>query len=657
MKKLILTLFILAMLVQISEAEIRRDLITMAGDDSVALFLTDPPRSNEGFHVYRQGPLPTDEQYVLLTEDALIRPVIDAARVKPILGEDWELISSAMGSDEPFEVLRRLRGDDFIGIVHSLLSPRVARLTGRWYVDRGLESGREYRYKIVVVNSRGEETYSLTEKVVVTEIYPQPPSAVEAEAGDGRLTITWDYPAWQGSYDDLAIQYHIFRKTGDGEFEKLRHKPIIRDDLTPSVYTDLWLENGIEYSYYIIAVDPIGRRSQPSETIIAVPLDIKAPGIPQNLNVEGGDGAVAMSWNMSLELDVGGYYVYRSQGLDKEFAKLNEALIPVDSPIYYDSSITNGVQYFYAVTAVDASKNESEQGNPIAIIGEDKTPPDPPTNLSFELDSRVLTLKWSQSEAADVAGYYVYRGLTEDIQPKINHEPYKDTVYVDSGYQDAGMTPGKTFWVSVTAADRSRNESEKVTLEIMIPDDDPPLAPQSFLAENVEGRYVRISCSGSASLDVARYKVFQSSPVGSDPVITEFEKAPFVWHDSSVSKGQERTYYAVAIDSAGNESEASGIDTVFVRDYSAPPSPRNCSARLTESGVRLKWERVIDFDFIGYNVYRSNIPSGVYEKLNQSPLDVLEFIDTDGTVKHYYKVKAIDSSGNESSRGKAIHAG
>jgi len=657
MKKPLLILTILALLANIAEAQIRQDLITMVGGDSVALFLFDPPQSNESFVVYRQGPLPTGDDFVLLTKDEPIRPTVDANQVKSILGPDWEVISKAFGTDEPFEILRKLRGDDFIGIVHSLFSPQVARLTGRLYIDKGVEQGKEYKYKVVVINTRGEERYSVTEEVVISEIYPQPPTELKAETDDGTIKLTWKYPPWAGSYKDLAIQYFLYRKVGDSEFARVEHKPIIRDDYTPSEYSDLWLKNGVEYSYYVIAVDPIGLQSQPSAVITAVPVDNKPPALPQNLNVESGDGVVAMSWNMSLELDVDGYFVYRSVGLDKEFMKLNSKLVAVNIPIYFDSTISNGVQYFYAVSAIDKSGNESERSNPIATIGEDKTPPQPPTNLTFNITRRILKLIWSPSQSKDVAGYYIYRGLADDIQPKINHEPFVDTVFADSGYQAEGMTPGKKFWVSVTAADRSRNESEKVTLEIIVPDDEPPLPPQSFIAENHEGRYVRISCNGSASLDVAVYKIYRTENGGEFQLIKEFNRAPFVLNDSAVTKGIANIYYAAAFDSAGNESELSAIDTVFIKDDSAPPSPRNCLARLTESGIQLKWERVVDFDLIGYNVYRSTIPSGVYEKLNTEPMTELEFIDKTGTDKHYYKIRAVDSSGNESDRGEAVHAG
>ena len=641
---------------RLSTAQIKDDLIAIPATDSVALCLTIAPGSNEAFHVYRQGPLPTNADYVWLTKDAPIRPVIDADEVKVMLGDQWELLSKAFNTEEPFDVLRRLRGDNFIGLAHSLISPRIARLTGRWYLDTKLKPGAQYNYKVVVVNNRGNEIRSYTKKVTVTPVLPKPPTALKAETGDGQVTLTWEYPNWGGSFSDLAMQYYVYRKEGTGDFARIPHKPIIRDDLASPTYTDLWLDNGKTYTYYVTAVDPLSRQSKPSPEASATPVDTKPPASPNNLAVVSGDGIISLSWDMSLELDAAGYNVYRSVGLKEPYEKLNKSLLPVDKSIYFDSSIANGLQYFYAVTAVDKSKNESAKCNPMAVIGEDKTPPDAPTNLAYSLKNRILTLHWTPSKAKDVAGYYVYRGLTPDIEPKIIFEPYKDTIFVDKGYQDLGLTAGKTFWVSVTAADKSRNESPKVTLEIKIPDDEPPFPPQSFIAENVDGRFVHITCGNSASLDVAKYKVLRAAG-GGDSSIAAFTEAPFEMNDSSVAKGTRYIYYAIAVDSAGNKSRPSYIDTILVRDFSAPPSPRNCTAKVTDSGIMLNWEKAIDFDMNGYNVYRSTLPSGVYEKLNTSPLKDLQFLDKSGTATHYYRIKSVDTSGNESTRSEAIHAG
>ena len=137
--------------------------------------------------------------------------------------------------------------------------------------------------------------------------------------------------------------------------------------------------------------------------------------------------------------------------------------------------------------AFDKSGNESKRSNPAASIPVDKTPPDAPTNLTFKVEKRVLQLNWTPSRANDLAGYYIYRGESEKIQPRITPNAVVGSAYADSGYQSVGMTPGKTFLVSVTAVDKGRNESPKVTVTVTIPDDDPPLAPRAMAARDARG--------------------------------------------------------------------------------------------------------------------------------------------------------------------------
>ncbi len=95
--------------------------------------------------------------------------------------------------------------------------------------------------------------------------------------------------------------------------------------------------NDVEYSYYVTAVDPIGRESKPSPIIKSIPKDKVPPEIPVNLSTTAGEGKVYLLWNISLELDAAGFNVFRSSGLDKKPVRLNKNIIPFDKPFYIDS--------------------------------------------------------------------------------------------------------------------------------------------------------------------------------------------------------------------------------------------------------------------------------------------------------------------------------
>jgi hypothetical protein len=72
--------------------------------------------------------------------------------------------------------------------------------------------------------------------------------------------------------------------------------------------------------------------------------------------------SVDLSWVGSTSSGVIGYYVYRSTVSGSGYAKLNAGSV-APTTTYTDSSVQSGVTYYYVVTAVDGSGNESTYSN------------------------------------------------------------------------------------------------------------------------------------------------------------------------------------------------------------------------------------------------------------------------------------------------------
>lgn len=634
------------------QAQVKRDLIAMPQGDSLILFLSVPPESQGGFEVYRKGPLPQETEFRLLNKGNLIKPVIDADEARAIMGEDWEFICNSLKSTEPLVVLRKLQAGGFASGLLSLLSLNAAKVTGRYFLDDSVKSGNRYEYKILIYNGSRSLIDSVTKSITIKDIIPAPPSKLKAEVNDGYAKLTWDYPKWKNDFNDIAVQFNVYCSSGKGAFKKVNQKRILRDDNSPREFEDRWLENGMEYSYYITAANPAGKESPPSGIIKVKPVDKTPPEIVGNVTAGAKEGSVSLLWGLCVDMDAAGYNIYRSKLLNKNFEKLNKKFIPVDKPFFNDSTISNGVQYFYSITAVDQSGNESKKSNPVFAIGEDKTPPDAPTGLTFDVKKRILYLKWKPSKAKDIAGYYIYRGETKEIFPRIVTHLIKTASYVDSGYQGSGLTPGGRFVVGVSAVDGSNNESEKLIGEIKIADNERPLPPSSISLKNNDGNYIEVSTGTSPSLDVALYHLFRyenKKPV----LICESHSAINKFVDTAIMKGKSYSYYVTAIDTSKNESEPIR-DSVLARDFSSPPNTRNISASIINNGVRLEWERVIDYDFAGFNVYRSELPNGIFIKINSAPVKELNYFDKSGAQNSYYKILSLDSSGNESFQQEAV---
>jgi hypothetical protein len=74
--------------------------------------------------------------------------------------------------------------------------------------------------------------------------------------------------------------------------------------------------------------------------------------------------SVDLSWNASTSANIVGYNVYRGQASSGPYSKMNAGGL-VASTLYSDTSVANGVTYFYAATVVDSSGRESAHSSQV----------------------------------------------------------------------------------------------------------------------------------------------------------------------------------------------------------------------------------------------------------------------------------------------------
>jgi len=88
------------------------------------------------------------------------------------------------------------------------------------------------------------------------------------------------------------------------------------------------------------------------------------PGAPTGLVATAGNGQVTLDWADNTESDLSGYNVYRSTTQGSGYAKINSTVVSTSN--YVDSTVTNGITYYYVVTAVDTGSNESTYSNQVS---------------------------------------------------------------------------------------------------------------------------------------------------------------------------------------------------------------------------------------------------------------------------------------------------
>ncbi|HVB86700.1 MAG TPA: fibronectin type III domain-containing protein [Candidatus Dormibacteraeota bacterium] len=145
------------------------------------------------------------------------------------------------------------------------------------------------------------------------------------------------------------------------------------------------------------------------------------------------------------------------------------------SPSFSDTQAEFGKAYVYSVRSVldyAGTKIESSDSNFLVITPRDTFPPAAPTGLvAVDVPAAGgapahVDLSWAVSPESDVAGYQVYRSEPPDTQAtRVNNH-----LLLTPAFRDMNVVSGRSYSYTVTAVDRSGNESEpSAAASVMVP--------------------------------------------------------------------------------------------------------------------------------------------------------------------------------------------
>ena len=150
-----------------------------------------------------------------------------------------------------------------------------------------------------------------------------------------------------------------------------------------------------------------------------------------------------------------------------ENSKPQPALVKIgetDAPPFSDPQTVFGATYEYSVRSIVQYPDqpvESADSNLVTITPKDIFPPAAPLGLVVVLVPAQgaapahLELSWAISPETDIAGYNVYRSEQANVQgTRQNTE-----LLIAPAFRDMNVQPGRRYFYSVTAVDRSGNES------------------------------------------------------------------------------------------------------------------------------------------------------------------------------------------------------
>ncbi len=599
---------------------------------------------NKVENAIENGPAPED--FKLLT-DTPVTPFTDDQKIMDELNlVDLDSLK-AMGLQSASELVTKYdehKGNINLLLLHSL---PVNRIMGRVYEDTTVTPGNGYVYRVDLVDDKGNVVRSLPPITVIAQ--PNPPATPTgfiAEAKSDHVELRWDKPS------NIPTGWIILRSDSSRDAEFTKINPGVISSIGKSIFKDYSVKPGMKLSYKLFAVDTVGNRSIPAESPSFTFVDIVPPAPPTGVKAVLKNGRISLTWPRSRETDLAGYNVYRSNTPDGDFKLLTDTSLAADAVEHISDVNVPGTVHYYRITALDTTGNESAPSHLAWVVPPDTLGPDSISDLSVEQSGPdSVTLTWTCNEPKDMHGYHIYRGYSKDSLKKIHTSVIPKGTY---SYEDSNLRPGETYYYAVAGVDINMNEGAlSGIVEVVAPDSEAPLHPANIAAAPGDGM-VTLSWPANHEPDVAAYHLYRSNGENS-PFSRIFisDAATTQYVDKDVENGLEYMYFIKAVDSAGNESAQSHTAYATPRDTAAPAAPRDTNVEVSAAGVTISWKAPNEHDIVGYLVLRAQAETAVYETITDQPVTNNSYTDTTAAGECWYKIVAVDTSGNRSPRSNA----
>ncbi len=306
---------------------------------------------------------------------------------------------------------------------------------------------------------------------------PANPTGLIATPENTEVILNWT----ANTEDDLA-KYEVYKSTHASEFEAEYYSAV-----TTNTETVTSLTNGITYFFWVTAEDKSGNESGYSNRVETIPISITAP---TGLIATVGDEKVILNWTANTDSDFLKYKVYTS--------------LSVSTPEYHSettsnsatiSSLTNGTTYFFWVTAVDTSNNESQYSNIVEAI---PVKIKAPTGLIAIIGDSKVMLNWTANSESSLAKYNIYISL-DTSTPEYHSESMTNSATIDS------LSNGTTYFFWVTALDTSDCESAYSNIVEAIPAK--IKAPTGLIATTGDGKVI-LNWTANSEGSLVKYNIY-----------------------------------------------------------------------------------------------------------------------------------------------------
>ncbi|MGO8672106.1 MAG: choice-of-anchor tandem repeat GloVer-containing protein, partial [Capsulimonadaceae bacterium] len=447
---------------------------------------------------------------------------------------------------------------------------------------------------------------------------PATPSGLAAIAGNAQVSLFWSESAG-------ATSYSVYRATSSGGEGSI---PV--DTASVPTYTDTGLTNGVTYFYTVSAAGGSGTSPQSNEEP-GTPESSILPA-PAGLSASAGNAAVSLSWTASTAAS--SYNVYRSTVSGAEGAT---AIGTSPGASYTDTGLTNGVTYFYTVSAIDAA-GTSPQSREVSTTPTSSLPA-APTSLTASAGNALVSLSWTAGAGA--TSYNIYRATASGAEGSAAAGATAVTSYLDTG-----LTNGVKCYYTVDAVGGA-GTSVASNEASATPEPSAPPAPTGFSATAGDSQ---VSLFWTASLGATSYRIFRATASGAEGSTPAGAANLPTYIDTGLTNGVTYYYTVAAVNGVGTSPQSAEASTT--PESTILPAPAGLTATAGNARVTLSW--MANSAATSYNVYRATA-SGAEGAGAVGTSTSASYSDTGltGGVTYYYSVSAVDAAGTSPQSNEA----
>ena len=231
------------------------------------------------------------------------------------------------------------------------------------FTDKNLESYTTYWYYITSINNVGESDPS-TKKGATTLLGPPIITGISDVSNDQgkQVYVKWKtnvnfprYSLWRGD-----LQNWIFIK----EIPSINQNTYAT--ISPTL-TDSTKSKGMYYSVFKIVGHYNEGSILNSEPDSGYSIDNLIPTTPGGLFAVFSNNKIKLSWNKIQDEDFNYFKIYRGLNEITDVTNLTAYATSTDSQ-FVDANISTNLKYYYTITAVDFSGNESKSNKNVIVI-------------------------------------------------------------------------------------------------------------------------------------------------------------------------------------------------------------------------------------------------------------------------------------------------